>query len=147
MTQLTPHFTLAEALATSTGLPNVPAEEQLVRIHHTAHQMEIVRAVLGRRPIHTTSWFRADSVNRAVGGSSTSEHKDGAAVDFKCPAFGSPLEICKALVSVAWVVNYNQLILEPTWVHISFPPDGIKGKFEVLTKKAGQSGYLKGLVL
>lgn len=146
MTQLTPHFTLAEATVTNTGIPNIPTEAQRERITHTAHQMEIVRAVLGRKPITVTSWFRSDAVNLAAGGSSTSEHKDGAAVDFKCSAYGSPLEICRALLSIAHVVNYNQLILEPSWVHISFPPDGVTGKKEVLTKKADQKIYLKGLV-
>ncbi len=144
MTQLTPHFTLGEATVTGTGLPNIPTAEQLERVIHTAHQMEIVRAALNRKPIRINSWLRVDAVNKAVGGSPTSEHKDGAAVDFTCAAFGTPLEICRALLSVAWILNYNQLILEPSWVHISFPPDGVKGKLEVLTLKDRK--YLKGLV-
>lgn len=142
---MTPHFTLEEALITNSGLPNIPTEEQKARILHTAHQMEIVRAVLNRKPIGVNSWFRSDPVNLYVGGSATSEHKDGAAVDFTCPSFGNPLEICRALLSVAWIVNYNQLIYEGTWVHISFPPDGVKGKLEVLTKVSG--GYRRGLPL
>lgn len=145
VTKLTPHFTLAEATATATGIANNPDPAQLERILNTAYNMEIVRAVLGRKPIQVSSWFRSPQVNTAVGGSSTSEHTQGAAVDFKCPAFGTPLEICRSLLSAAHILNYNQLILEPTWVHISFPPDGQLGKKEVLTKKSGQP-YLKGLV-
>ncbi len=144
-TQLTPHFTLAEATVTNTGLPNVPDQEQLNRINNTAYNMEIVRAILNRLPIKINSWFRSLSVNKAAGGVDDSEHKLGAAVDFTCAAFGSPFEICKALLAVSWILNYNQLIYEGTWVHISFPPDGVKGKLEVLTKKDGK--YLKGLIL
>lgn len=142
---LTPHFTLQEATTTSTRLDNTPSPAELDRIIHTAHQMEIVRAVLRRLPIYVNSWFRSAAVNKAVGGVIGSEHSLGAAVDFKCPAFGSPYEVAQSLVHAAHIVNYNQLIYEHTWVHISFPPDGIKGKNEVLTL-AKTGGYLKGLV-
>ena len=67
-TQLTPHFTLAEATTTSTGIANVPvSQEHKDRILNTAHNMEIVRAVLGRRPIKINSWYRSPEVNKAVG--------------------------------------------------------------------------------
>lgn len=145
MTQLTPHFTRAEATQTSKPFPNVPTPEQLERIIWTAHQMEIVRAVLLRNPINVSSWFRSPAVNQAVGGAVNSEHTLGAAVDFTCPKFGTPYEICQSLIASGHILNYNQLIYEHTWVHISFPPDGVKGKMEVLTLKSG-GGYLKGLV-
>lgn len=140
---MTPHFSLREATTTSTGLPNNPDPAQLERVINTAYNMEIVRAVLGRHPITVSSWFRSPQVNSAVGGVPSSEHLLGAAVDFTCPAYGSPVEICRALISVAHILNYNQLILESGWVHISFPPDGQQGKKEVLTGKAGK--YLQGL--
>lgn len=141
---MTPHFTLAEATVTNTGIPNIPAAGQLVRITNTAHNMEIVRAVLRRLPLTINSWFRSYDVNAKVGGVLSSEHTSGAAVDFTCPAYGTPFEICKTLVSVSGILNYNQLILEPNWVHISFPMDGTKGKMETLTARNGK--YLLGLI-
>ncbi len=142
---LTPHFTLLESLHTNTRLPNNPTPPQQQRILNTAYNMEIVRAVLGRKPIIISSWFRSQEVNERVGGVPDSEHTLGAAVDFTCPAFGSPYEICRTLVSAAHILNYNQLIYEGGWVHISFPPDGTPGKNEVLTRKG--KNYLKGLVV
>lgn len=127
---MTPHFTLAEATVTSTGLPNVPPPEVMERLINTAHNMEIVRAILGRRPIKINSWYRSPEVNKAVGGAKNSEHMTGAAVDFVCPSYGTPLHICRSLLSLSHILNYNQLIYEGTWVHISFPPDGVKGKLE-----------------
>lgn len=141
---LSPHFTLAEATTTLTGIPNNPDAAQLERALNTAYNMEIVRAILERKPITITSWIRVPAVNTAVGGAPGSEHLLGAAVDFKCPSFGSPEQICRALLQCAHILNYNQLILESTWVHISFPPDGIRGKREVLTIRNGQT--LQGLV-
>lgn len=144
-TQLTGHFSKAEACTTSTGLANVPTVAELERIQNTAENMEIVRAILGRRPIKVSSWFRSEAVNTRVGGSKTSEHRLGAAVDFTCPSFGSPYEVAKTLASYSSILNYNQLIYEQTWVHISFPPDGQLGKRENLTMKHGS--YSKGINL
>lgn len=141
---VTEHFYASETVVTSSKFPNLPTSDQAARIRHTAFQMELVRAVLGRKPIKINSWFRSEKVNQDIGGSQTSEHLLGAAVDFVCPAFGTPYEICRTLIAVAHILNYNQLIYEGTWVHISFPPDGEVGKNQVLTFKNGQ--YLQGLV-
>lgn len=140
---MTPHFSRAEATVTSTGIANVPTDEEWKRIENTALNMEIVRAILRRQPIRINSWFRSQKVNAAVGGSERSEHRLGAAVDFVCPAFGTAYEVAETLRTYSHILNYNQLIYEQTWVHISFPPDGIQGKLEVLTYKNGT--YSKGL--
>jgi len=142
---ITPHFTWAEAQTTSTGADNtIAAQVHKDRIINTAYNMEIVRAVLLRNPVTINSWYRSPAVNQAVGGSPTSEHPLGAAVDFVCPAFGIPYQICQSLVQHAYILNYNQLIYEGAWVHISFPPDGVKGNNQVLTYK--NRVYHKGLV-
>ena len=143
--QLTPHFTLAEATTTNTGISNIPtSQEHKDRILNTAYNMEIVRAVLGRKPIKINSWYRSPEVNKAVGGVPNSEHALGAAVDFTCIDFGTPYDICRTLIQYSHVLNYNQLIYEGTWVHISFPTDGVKGKNQVLTILGGKTS--NGLV-
>ncbi|WP_228268146.1 D-Ala-D-Ala carboxypeptidase family metallohydrolase, partial [Acinetobacter ursingii] len=86
MTQLSPHFSLAEMTVTSTGITNVPTGQHLKNLTYTAQQMEKVRAILGGLPIQVNSGFRCDAVNRAVGGVTTSAHSFGFAVDFVCPA-------------------------------------------------------------
>lgn len=144
MTNLTAHFTEAESVTTSTGIANVPTPEIKARILNTAYGMELVRACLLRNPITVNSWYRSPAVNAAVGGVGNSEHLTGAAVDFVCPKFGTPKEICKSLVLYGHILNYNQLIQEGTWVHISFPLDGEIGKREVLTLVNGK--YVQGLL-
>lgn len=142
---LTQHFTLAEAETTSTGLDNrIKDQNVMARLINTATNMELVRAILGRNPIKINSWYRSPVVNKAVGGTATSEHAIGAAVDFTCPAYGTSFAVAQSLLANAHILNYNQLIYEQTWVHISFPPDGTLGKREVLTMKNGN--YSKGLI-
>jgi hypothetical protein len=101
--------------------------------------MEEIRTLLGDASIIVTSGYRSPFVNKIVGGSLTSAHLNGRAVDFICPAFGTPLEIAKAIS--ASEIAFDQLIYEETWVHISFDP---KMRREVLTKRRS-SGYIAGL--
>lgn len=122
--KLTQHFTLEEATVSSTakqrGLDNSPNSTELWELKFTAGCMEEVRRLLGNKPIKVNSWFRSAAVNAAVGGVSNSQHRKGQAVDFTCAQFGTPLEICRFLSKHKEALGYDQLILEPTWVHISF---------------------------
>lgn len=124
MTQLSPHFSLAELCVTSTGLPNRPTAPMRDRLTNTALQMERVRALLNDRPIEISSGYRSPEVNAKVGGSKTSAHVAGFAVDFTCPDFGTPREIVHKLHDL---LVFDQLIWEhppgrSQWVHISFDP-------------------------
>ena len=111
-------------------MDNTPDETVIARLKQTAEGMEEVRDLLGGKPILISSGYRSLAVNRALGSSDTSAHVKGYAVDFICPAFGSPLAICKAL-SKSKGFEFDQLIEEKgQWVHISFDP---RMRREVLT--------------
>ena len=139
MEQLSPHFSLAELTVTSSGLSNKPSAVELARLTATAQAMEAVRKLLGQ-PITVNSGYRSAAVNRAVGGSPTSAHALGYAVDFVCPAFGDPMAICKAIKASG--IKYDQLIMEKNrWVHISFDP---RMRGQVLSFWGG--AYKAGLV-
>lgn len=122
ISKLTANFTLKEALrstkATQLGIANTPTIQELATIHRTAMKMEQVRKILGS-PIHVSSWFRNEQVNNAVGGVPNSQHRIGEAVDFSCKGM-SPFKICQKLMDHKAELQYDQLILEPGWVHISF---------------------------
>lgn len=124
MSQLTEHFTLGELCVTHTNLPNRPAGAMVARLTRTAEQMERVRTLLNDHPIHISSAYRSPAVNAAVGGSKTSAHVGGFAVDFICPMYGTPREIVHKLRDL---LVFDQLIWEHPpgrnpWVHISFDP-------------------------
>lgn len=116
--KLSTFFTWKEATTTNTGIPNEPDNEvHRETIITTAGYMDTVREFLGA-PVYINSWYRNFAVNRAVGGVPNSQHSKGEAVDFRCPAYGTPYDICLALTTSN--TPFDQLILEPTWVHISF---------------------------
>jgi hypothetical protein len=48
-----------------------------------------------------SSGYRCLALNRAIGSSDTSDHIKAMAADFRAPAFGSPLEVSKALLAAA----------------------------------------------
>ncbi len=118
------HFTFEEAIFSSTavrkGIDNNPLDLVLGNMKQVAISMETVRSLLGGKAIHVDSWFRCEELNECVGGAKNSAHMNGFAVDFICPEFGTPLEICKFLAESG--IKFDQIIQEGTWVHISFAP-------------------------
>lgn len=138
--QLAAHFSLEELTATAQrDLDNTPPPEVLANLRNTALRMEAVRSLLGDAAIHVNSGYRSPAVNAAVGGAANSAHLTGRACDFIAPAIGAPLAICRLLA--ASPLEFDQLIEEGTWVHVSFDP---RMRRELLTKRAG-GGYALGL--
>lgn len=143
--QLSDHFTLEEATTSQTavrqGIDNTPPDDILDNMKQTAQMMEEVRTLLGH-PIRISSWYRSEELNAAIGGSRTSDHVSGYAIDFMCPGFGSPYDITKKLEESD--IEFSQLIHEfGRWVHISFRPTPNKNKLLTIFK-AGH--YIPGIL-
>lgn len=135
---LSNNFSLAEmTVTTHRDIDNTPPPTLLDTLRDTAEHMEKVRALLGQ-PIHVNSGYRSPALNKAVGGASNSAHMTGHAVDFICPGFGTPLDVCRAVQASG--IRFDQVIQEGTWVHLSFAP-AMRG--QVLTKSG--AGYVTGL--
>lgn len=146
-TVLTENFSWQEARVTNhRDYDNYIPDLIVSAIKSTARRMERVRALLGNVPISVSSWYRCPDLNKAIGGSTRSQHMLGEAVDFICPRFGSPLEICRHLTYFKDLLGFDQLILEHTWVHISFPsiPNAVP-KGQVLTLLQNKRSYAHGL--
>lgn len=127
-TRLTPNFSLGEFTTTSrTSLAETnfrEAQRHLPAIQATADMLQTVRDRWG--PIRVNSGFRCDALNAAIGGSKTSQHRRGEAVDFE------PLDASLDEV-FWWIVDesglpFGQVILEggtpgnPIWIHLSLGP-------------------------
>ena len=84
--------------------------------------MEPIRALFDR-PVVPTSGFRGPALNAAVRGVEDSQHTKGEAVDFIIPGVENE-EIYERIRNSD--IPYDQLILEPGWVHVSRAVTGIK---------------------
>ena len=139
MTKLSEHFTLEELTFSATAqrkqIDNKPPADVLENMKRLAAGLEEVRAALGNKPMRINSGYRSPKLNRAVGGARLSAHMAGYAADFVCPDFGSPLKIVKALAATG--IQFDQLIQEGTWVHISFAPEARR---QLLTAHFGPNG-------
>ena len=123
MDTLTAHFTWEDVVrsdkATELGINNTLPQNLVGIVINTANGIERVRSCI-QQPMHVNSWYRCAALNTAVGSHDTSQHMKGEAVDFISSAFGTPLEICKAIIENRDEIKFDQLILEHTWIHISF---------------------------
>lgn len=146
MTGLSQHFTYEEMIESQTasrhGLDNSPPLSVIGNLRAACQQAEAVRALLGR-PMLISSGYRSPQLNYLLRGVPTSAHCQGWAMDFICPGFGSPLQICRAIQKSG--IKIDQCIQEGAWVHLSFAP---AMRQEFLTAKFDKGGatYQEGLV-
>lgn len=146
MTWTSRYFSRAELTASDTatrrGIKNDPPADVLAKLQDTAERMDHVREVLGK-PIIVSSGYRSPALNKVIGGSNTSHHTLGYAVDFTCPGFGTPLDVARHIRDAG--IRFDQLIYEfGSWVHISFAP---QMRRQLLTAKKinGKTVYEVGL--
>ena len=138
--QLSPHFALEELTRTGTGLPNDPdpdAGANLVRLADTL--LEPLRAMAGC-PLLIDSGFRSAAVNARVGGVPTSAHRDGRAADLR-RAEGTCGELFERARRSG--LPFDQLILEPSWIHIAVARVGETPRRQVLIahREGGRMRY------
>lgn len=153
--RLSKNFTLKELTVSATGArKGISNEPNSVIVKHLQRLVdELLQPVrdLLRQPIVVYSGYRSVAVNNAVGGSKTSAHMQGFAVDFACPGYGSPREVAAFLAKELKALNikFDQIILEfDQWVHIGLCTQTGEQRGEVLTAKKvkGQTIYKKGIV-
>jgi len=145
---LSKHFSLEELTASEVaaraGIDNTPPAEAIRNLVRLAEGLELVRAALRNNAIHVTSGYRSPRLNQMVGGSKNSMHTQGLAADILCPAFGPPLEVCRAIATSG--IPADQVIHEfGRWCHVGFAPEGHAARNELLTIANAATGYELGL--
>ncbi len=152
--KLTQNFTLSEMTKSETalrhGLPNDPEPDHLENMKALAENvLQPVRNYFGMG-VKVNSAYRHPDVNRAVGGSTTSDHCKGMAADIEIPGVANA-------VLAEWIKNnleFRQLILEfytpgipdSGWVHVSYNPADNKKQVLTAMKENGKTVYKPGLI-
>ena len=129
--KISDNITYAEAIHSNTakrrGIDNTPNPAQVETMKVTAEKIfEPLRKWVGG-PIKVNSFFRSPDLNEAKGGSKTSQHCKGQAIDID-DVFGHKTNA----EMYAWIkenLNFDQMIWEfgtdmnPNWVHVSYVSD------------------------
>lgn len=115
--RLTKHFSFDELTRTDTNLDNTPDWFQSHQLLHTAVILERVRKRCGF-PLVINSGFRSTEVNELVGGSRSSYHLDGRAVDISI----ANLSVGKVehLVNALYAENPVELIEHSNYIHVAY---------------------------
>jgi hypothetical protein len=142
MTQLTPHFSLAELTVTDhREFSNEPNESETKNLERLAQFLEQVKELLGGKPVMVNSAYRSAQVNQAVGSKETSQHRVGCAADLRIPGM-TPDEVVKAII--ASDLPFDQVIREfDRWTHISVPntPELTPRRQALIIDKQGTRPY------
>jgi len=144
--KLTEHFSLEELtfseIAERNGWDNTPNDHELENLKRLAEFLEKVKQTLGGKPIIVSSAFRSKQTNDGVGSRDSSQHRIGAAVDFRVPEL-TPNDVVKAVIASA--LPYDQIIREfDRWTHISIPnsPDAKPRKQALIIDKSGTRPFV-----
>lgn len=119
------YFTDKEAVVSSTGdrlgIRNTIPENLKKTVAYTAARMDAIRLLLNV-PCTVNSFYRSLELNNAVGGSRTSDHMNGRAIDF-VPVGMNLREAYNKIKNSG--LSYDQLIIYPNqrFIHISFKDD------------------------
>lgn len=152
---LSPHFELREFVASRTakdhGIDNTPPEEAVENLRALCvHTLEPLRNALDL-PIIVTSGYRCKALNHLlVNHSAKSQHMNGEAADFYVgwngPEEDKPTRrelLIKAfrLILQEPEIDFDQLILYPTFIHVSFVSKEKNRRGILLARSDGKLGY------
>ena len=145
--RLSPHFTLGELTVTSvkTADGNIPSHVAIENLKRVCKWLEELRYNYNRRyvltyyedydesknvePIIINSGFRSPEVNKRVGGSPTSNHLTGCAVDLHVYGIEQAMRYACVLMDIADESNwdFDEIMIERSpkgtyWVHFAVRP-------------------------
>jgi len=136
--KLSEHLDLAEVTRSESakrkGISNMPTAEHIANFKVLAEKIfEPIRTNF-RCPIIISSGYRSKELNAAIGGSASSQHCSGEAIDIDMD--GTPHGVTNRMVFDYIKDNlvFDQLIYEfgdaqnPDWVHVSYETTGNQRK-------------------
>jgi hypothetical protein len=150
MENISKHISYLEATRSETaqkqGIANNPDAVSLTAMKRIAERIfEPLRSYLGE-PIRINSFFRTPQVNTLIGGSTSSQHMKGEAMDIG-RFNGSNYNNAELFWFIREYLEFDQLIwehgtdTEPGWIHVSFKPLGNRREVLQAYKSGGITKY------
>jgi hypothetical protein len=150
--KISEHLDLSEVtrsdMAKRKGISNMPTPEHIENFKKLAQNIfEPIRKHFGV-PIMISSGYRSKALNTAIGGSLTSQHCTGEAIDIDMDGTANGVTNKMVFDYIKANLNFDQLIWEfgtkdaPDWVHVSFETTG-KQRKQILraVKTGGKTAY------
>jgi zinc D-Ala-D-Ala carboxypeptidase len=136
--KLSEHLNLSEVTKSDTakrkGISNEPTPEHLENFKKLAENIfEPIRKHFNQ-PIFISSGYRSKELNTAIGGSLTSQHCSGEAIDIDMDGRSNTVTNKAVFDYIKGNLNFDQLIWEfgtdsnPDWVHVSYESTGKQRK-------------------
>jgi zinc D-Ala-D-Ala carboxypeptidase len=132
--------------ATRLNIDNTPTDEHERNMVLVAEEIfEPLRTYVGG-PIKINSFYRSPELNRAIGGSSKSQHCKGQAIDID-DTFGK-MSNAEMYEFIKENLDFDQMIWEfgndknPDWVHVSYvSPEKNRNRCLKAYKEKGKTNY------
>ena len=150
MNRISKHITYKEATRSVTalrlGIENKPSEYELQNMELIAEKVfEPLREAVNS-PIKINSFYRSEELNKAIGGSSRSQHCQGRAIDID--DFYGYVSNSYMYYYIKDNLDFDTLIWEfgtdtnPDWVHVSYVDEDFNRKRCLLAyKEDGKTKY------
>ena len=127
--KLSKNLKLSEAVKSITaerlGIDNTPNDQEINNLKSIAENIfQPIRDHFGV-PVGISSGFRCKKLNAAIGGSKTSQHMSGSALDIDADMYGK-ITNKQVFDYIRENLDFDQLIWEfgndenPSWVHVSY---------------------------
>lgn len=135
--------------ATRRGIDNTPNSNHLENLKVIAKNVFQKIRNHFEEPIFISSGYRSSELNKAIGGSQTSQHSKGQAIDIDQDNKFTSVKNIDVFNYIKDELSFDQLIAEfpkkgnPAWVHVSFVSKS-KNRNQVLVAKkvAGITKYI-----
>ena len=151
--QLSKNLTLAEVTRSETakrkGISNMPTPEHIENFKKLAENIfQPIREHFGV-PIHISSGYRSKALNATIGGSLSSQHCQGEAIDIDMDGSSNGITNKMVFDFIKDNLVFDQMIWEfgtdknPDWVHVSYESTG-KQRKQILkaVKTNGKTSYV-----
>jgi hypothetical protein len=151
--KISEHLDLSEVTRSDSakrrGISNEPTPEHLENFKKLAiNVFEPIRNHFGF-PIHISSGYRSKALNTAIGGSLTSQHCKGEAIDIDMDGSANGITNKMVFDYIKANIKFDQMIWEfgsdsnPDWVHVSYSSSGKqRGQILKAVKVNGATKYV-----